>query len=462
MVRTYLINLQSQVNSLLEAPLRVGAYLSFGSTIVLIPFRFRYEVLSRPQPPVYSDFTDFLIFASDIFLIATLVLWMLSLILNPRRVSIGPGFLSIPILGILVTSALSIPSSVDADLSLYHWLRVLSLAGFYLYALNEVKSLNRIILPVGLMILIQAFVGLGQHLAQRSIGLESLGEWILDPAWSGVGVVLAGEVRSLRAYGLTDHPNILGGCLVFGLLSLTAWYVQSRPRWDSLVSSVITLGIITLFLTYSRTAWLAMLVGMGLLVIGLRRYRDGELVRRWLVLMAAGLIFLLPFIWQNAEFLGVRLNVGDSFTQITLEQRSLSERRELNTAANEIFAAKPIFGVGLGAFPTALSSARPDAVYDYQPPHFALLEAAAEIGLLGAAFYFVAIVAPWLAVWLNRERIELTPSFLGISAVLAAVTIVGFFDYYTWLLAPGRIWQWLVWGIWAAEYQSIFDAGKNV
>lgn len=451
---TYLVNLQAHLGSALEAPLRKGAYLSFAVTVVLSPFRFRYQILSRPHPPVYTDFTDFLIFVSDIFLIVTLLLWVVSLAVNPRRISAGPGFLSIPMLGILVTSALSISSSIDTGLSQYHWLRMLSLAGLYLYALNEVKSLNRIILPVGLMILVQAVVGLGQHLAQSSLGLESLGEWILDPSWSGVSVVAAGEVRSLRAYGLSDHPNILGGCLVFGLLLLTTWYVKSSSRWDSLVSAVFALGVVVLFLTYSRAAWLAMLGGMSLLLIGLRKAHGGELLSRWLALMVAGAIFLLPFVWLNAEFLGVRLNVGDSFTQITLEQRSLSERRELNAAANEIFAANPISGVGLGTFPTALSTARPNAVYNYQPPHFVLLEVAAEIGIFGAAFYFVLMVAPWLAIWLNRERIVFNASFLGISAVLAAITIIGFFDYYTWLLVPGRIWQWLVWGIWAAEYQS--------
>ncbi|MCK4898939.1 MAG: hypothetical protein KAS38_09185, partial [Anaerolineales bacterium] len=99
--------------------------------------------------------------------------------------------------------------------------------------------------------------------------------------------------------------------------------------------------------------------------------------------------------------------------------------------------------------------------YDYQPPHFALLEVAAETGIFGALFYFLAMVAPWLAVWLNRDRLDLTPSFLGTSAVLAAITIVGFFDYYTWLLAPGRIWQWLIWGLWASEYQFLLEKGKH-
>ena len=461
MDRTFLINLRTNVSSVLEAPLRVGAYITFATTIVLAPFRFRFVLVSRPLPLVYGDFTDFLVFASDIFLIATLALWFFSLGVSPRQFEVGPSFLSIPIVGILVTSLFSSLSSVDSALSLYHLIRLLLLAGLYLYVINEIKSLSQVVFPVALQILIQSIVGVAQYLGQRSLGLISLGELDLDPAWSGVSVVWAEGVRSLRAYGLSDHPNILGGCLAFGLLLLVGWHIKARTKWYPLVSSVFALGVVALFLTYSRAAWLALLIGMGLFAEGLRRTRDQALLYKWLGLMGAGLIIVLPFVWQNASFLGVRLDVGDSFTRITLEQRSIIERKELNAAANEIFVANALSGVGLGAFPIALSDEKPDVPYDYQPPHFALLEVAAETGIFGALFYFLAMVAPWLAVWLNRDRLDLTPSFLGTSAVLAAITIVGFFDYYTWLLAPGRIWQWLIWGLWASEYQFLLEKGKH-
>jgi O-antigen ligase len=336
------------------------------------------------------------------------------------------------------------------------------LAGLYIYVINEIHSLNQVILPVGLQILIQSLVGVAQNLGQRSLGLISLGELELDPAWSGVSVVWADGVRSLRAYGLSDHPNILGGCLAFGLLILVAWYIKADAKWYPLAASVFALGAVALFLTYSRTAWLALIVGIGLFAEGLRRTRELKLVYKWLGLLAAGLIVLLPFLWQNVNYLGVRLDVGDSFTQITLEQRSLAERSELNSAANEIFVSNALSGVGVGAFPSALSAEKPDVPYDYQPPHFALLEVAAETGIFGALFYFLAMATPWLAVWLNRARIELTPTFIGISALLAAITVIGFFDYYTWLLAPGRIWQWLVWGLWASAYLSLVDQTEGL
>jgi len=82
-----------------------------------------------------------------------------------------------------------------------------------------------------------------------------------------------------------------------------------------------------------------------------------------------------------------------------------------------------------------------------------MLEAAAETGLFGALFYMLAVLGPWLGLWLRRKRLTFGPALIGTSALLLAVTVVGFFDYYPWLLAPGRFWQWLAWGLWAAMYQ---------
>ena len=43
---------------------------------------------------------------------------------------------------------------------------------------------------------------------------------------------------------------------------------------------------------------------------------------------------------------------------------------------------------------------------------------------------------------------------IGVSGALLAVTLIGLFDYYTWLLAPGRLWQWLAWGLWGSVYRN--------
>ena len=39
-------------------------------------------------------------------------------------------------------------------------------------------------------------------------------------------------------------------------------------------------------------------------------------------------------------------------------------------------------------------------------------------------------------------------------ALLLAVSVVNLFDYYTWMYAPGRLWQWLAWGLFSAALEK--------
>lgn len=431
--------------------------LAFSATIILIPFRMRLTLLARPLDPIYRDYTDLLFFASDIFLLATLAFWIVELVLAPRRVKPGPLFLAIPIAGITMLAIVSVLSSVDPTVSVYQAGRLILLAGLYLYIVNENLTLNSVVLPMAIQLGLQAIVGVVQVMQQHSVGLWFWQELDLDPAWSGVSIVWAEGVRSLRAYGLADHPNILGGCLAFGLLLIAAWYAGAETKWHTLVTSIFALGAIGLLLTFSRSAWFAFTGGFLFGVVVLWKTHRQQALLRWLGLAVAALIVLSPFVWHNENYLGVRLNQSDAFNQVATEARSLAERDSLSEAASQIFSEHPWLGIGVGALPQAEQIRYPDfGAFNayYQPAHFVLLDVAAETGIFGALFYMVVLVAPWLALWLNRKRLVFSPSLIGISSVLFAVMLVGFFDYYTWLLAPGRLWQWLVWGLWGTIYST--------
>ena len=108
------------------------AYLALGATIILIPFRDRLTLTARPFDPIYRDYTDFLLFASDLFVGLTLLFWLISLLLRPRRLTAGPLFLSLPMAGLIVMAWVSVLSSVDAPLSIYHAARLVLLADLYL------------------------------------------------------------------------------------------------------------------------------------------------------------------------------------------------------------------------------------------------------------------------------------------------------------------------------------------
>ncbi|HEX9074467.1 MAG TPA: O-antigen ligase family protein, partial [Anaerolineae bacterium] len=406
--------------------------------------------------PIYHDYTDLLLFASDIFLLATLALWIVDRVLSPRRLKTGPPFLAIPIASITVFAIVSTLSSVDPTISVYQAARLVLLAGLYLYVVNENLTLNSVVLPIAIQLGLQAIVGVVQVMQQHSIGLWFMQELELDPAWSGVSIVWAEGIRSLRAYGLADHPNILGGCLAFGLLVMAAWYAGAETKWHTVVSGLFALGAIGLLLTFSRSAWFAFAGGFLFGAVVLWRTHRQALVR-WVGIAVAALIVVSPFVWHNSSYLGVRLNQGDAFNQVATEARSLAERDRLSEAVSQIFTEHPWLGIGVGALPQAEQVRYSDfGAFNayYQPAHFVLLDVAAETGIFGALFYMVILVAPWLALWVNRKRLVFSPALVGISGVLFAVMLVGFFDYYTWLLSPGRLWQWLVWGLWGAIYST--------
>jgi hypothetical protein len=170
---------------------------------------------------------------------------------------------------------------------------------------------------------------------------------------------------------------------------------------------------------------------------------------------------LLPFVLQNLNYLGVRLNYRSSFTTVPQETQSIGERALLNQAANMIFADHALTGVGLGTLPLAMLARFPDFPVNYQPAHFVLLDAAAETGIFGALFFLVLTISPWAALFLNRRRLVFSPTLIGVSALLLSVTIIGFLDYYTWSLPPGRLWQWMTWGLWAVVYQASFKEVNN-
>jgi O-antigen ligase len=211
---------------------------------------------------------------------------------------------------------------------------------------------------------------------------------------------------------------------------------------------------LALLLTFSRAAWLAIAAGAGLVVVLEAKAGRRENLKSTIELAGVTLILLIPFIAAHWNYLAVRLNAGQSFDAIRAEAQSMDERAYLNEIGNRMFAKYPLGGVGLGASPIAMQNEYPEFPTNYQPPHFALLTSAVETGIFGALFYFLLLTLPWL-VLLRRRSDWSNPALVGSAALLLAITVVGFFDYYTWFSTPGRLWQWLAWGLMAAAISPL-------
>ena len=129
---------------------------------------------------------------------------------------------------------------------------------------------------------IQSGIGLAQFAQQTTLGLRDLGEIIMRPEWSGASVITVNGARVLRAYALTQHPNMLGGLLMVGVVTGCGVALTPRTvRWPTAVAiGLTTLTLAGLLVTFSRAAWLGLAVaGAALLILLLPRAPAGEIPR---------------------------------------------------------------------------------------------------------------------------------------------------------------------------------------
>jgi putative inorganic carbon (HCO3(-)) transporter len=354
-------------------------------------------------------------------------------------------------------SMVGTPFAVDPLYAAYQMMRLLLLLALYLLLVNAPLTRGTIAWPLAAAMVLQAIVAVPQHALGRSLGLRRLGEITVAAAWSGASVVMVGEERCLRAYGFAQHPNLLAGCLMAMLLVVGGYYLMQRG-WKRLPLLVaLGLGFAALLLTFSRAAWLGLLVGSGVvLLLLLRAPHRGRWSPNWpsIGLLIAVLSFIvMGFVAINWPLLQPRLGLTTQGTEI----RSVEARTMQIPAAWALIQMRPVLGVGLGNYPTALYWLAREIVSAYpvyQPVYNVVLLITAELGILGGMLWLSLISLPWVNLWLRRLQVRITPWWAGLGGALLALTAVSLFDSYVWTSHQGRLMLWLVLGLWARDWQA--------
>jgi len=426
----------------------ISSKFFFALTIILIPFRWRLDLWLRPMPPLYSDYTNFQLFLTDITLIYLLTFWLASLILHPRRIQIGNPVIFICLIGLTVAGMVSTYGSVDYILSRYHVFRFILLLLLYLYIVNELQSPLWVIVPIALQIIIQAPVAIGQSFAQSSLGLLPFGEHLLDPQILGTSIIPIDGIRFLRAYGLSDHPNILGGSIAFSLIILFAVILYGKNRSPLFASIIVLISFPALMMTFSRSAWLSFGLATSFMVAFEAFARRWDSIKRASLLGMLSLFVILPIIFQQTSVFEKRVNAGDISSD-----GPMFERAYLLERGNTLFVEHSTFGIGLSATPLALERRFDNFPLPYQPPHYVPLLVALETGILGGIFYLILFFLPLILFIANWKTYIHKPFVMASLALIFAISIVSLFDYYTWYVT-GRMWQWLAWGIFSVALQK--------
>ncbi|MFA6132020.1 MAG: O-antigen ligase family protein [Patescibacteria group bacterium] len=232
-------------------------------------------------------------------------------------------------------------------------------------------------------------------------------------ATPGTSVVEVIGERLMRAYGTFAHPNIFGGYLAVVVMMILLRF-SKRP---ALVAILVLLSS-TLVVTFSRSAWLALIVGIIFFfvssVISRKKIPQKFLLGLIIVILAAAAPLAL---FSDAVF--TRVAAADR-----LEEQSLTERQSEYHMIGEVIKTNPFVGVGPGAYTLALEKLYPgQPVWSYQPMHNSYLLFFAETGLLGLVFLIY-----FLWVLFSGQSLQSLPSL----SPLVSLAVLGVFDHYLW------------------------------
>ncbi len=382
---------------------------------------------------------DLHVYLFDVAMIAAVGFWALSLLLGETEVPrLGPRLPACALAGLVVLSMLGTLVATHADVALGMSARLWLLFLFYLYTVNHPPSFRSLAVALCLGAFLQLPVALLQVVRQHSLGLGWIGERAINPGVHGIAVVAVDGHRWLRPYGLTVHPNVLGG-----LAACTLGVVATGlPRRWAVPATLCCLAVIALAL--SRSAMVAAAVAVLVYRLGAGRPIGLSARHRRVLIPIAVLGVALLAATPAGTVLATRFDPGNA-----LEQQSIHARLTEMTEAWPLIAAHPVLGVGANCYLAAIEPLLPLGIaHGSQVPivHDAYLLALAEIGFLGPLLLALALLWP---VWITL-RSGANSATAALAAALAACAVLGLTDYYIWSLPSFRLLWVTTLALWAA------------
>ena len=122
---------------------------------------------------------------------------------------------------------ISLLFSSDLKVSLFKYFLFLLGIGLLFLMLNFKFNFKKIILVFLSALLIQSGIGIYQFFSQETFSNKYLGIAEHDASVLGVSVLENDWGRFVRAYGATDHPNIFGALMFFGVIFLILLIIKS-------------------------------------------------------------------------------------------------------------------------------------------------------------------------------------------------------------------------------------------
>ncbi|MCH8049136.1 O-antigen ligase family protein [Patescibacteria group bacterium] len=326
---------------------------------------------------------------------------------------------------ILVPVAISVAFALNPQLSLVHFMHLALSMLLFLAMLDARVSIKRVMIGFTAGLILPALLGMWQVATGGSGASTLLGLAQREAARLGESVIeLQDGRRVLRAYGGFSHPNVFGGYLAVGLAGIIGMWRGLTKRKDKVLLGTaavfLTMGLI---LTFSRSAWLGLILGIALGALVLL-IKNTDRVRQ--------LVIPIAIIFIGAVF-AVSVTGGLALSRFDLssvfEIRSVSERLDQYKEFPTIVGSSWLFGHGAGNYSLAVAEAFPDRQWwEYQPIHNVPLLVLGEIGLVG-----LIIVLLWSSI-IDKMNFARFPNPDAVTAFMMGnvILVILFFDHYLW------------------------------
>ncbi len=377
-----------------------------------------------------NPYMGYFLYIGDLFLLLALLFFSLTLFFGKKKKKRSVPkiyyYFFFAVLAFLIFSVLSVFISQNFENSIFHLFRLLEF--FFLYLILVFGGLkNKTLFNVLIAsVFLNAILGIFQYFFQQSLGLGVLGESLLSSDMKSVAKVALSGGDLLRAYGTFPHPNLFAAYLVFAILLVLNGLKESKI----LFSVFLGICLLGLLLTFSRSAFLALIIGLAVYFL---LSADRKIFKY--LLWAVFFVLILGVFLGFSSVLQDRIFLGDF--------AGFSERLFYFDISREMFFTNP-FGIGLGNFTLEMQNYADLKIvpWFFQPVHNLFLLVLNEMGIQGFLSLILIFVFGFWGLWKRSPLVF---------SLLLVVFVLGNFDHYFFTLYQGQALLWIVFGLTGRE-----------
>jgi putative inorganic carbon (hco3(-)) transporter len=349
----------------------------------------------------------------DAFLVAAYLSWFYRIFVIRAQPLPRLNLLDAAIAWLLIAHLLSSIGSAAPDLALGADIYLLKFAMLYFYLSRNLnpRLLPWLLVAFGLTIALEASLGVVQFATGKWLGIaldKGAGGEELNYQYAVPG--LAGFYRATgTCYDSHSLGNFVGLMLPFALvLALTP---RLRGPLRLFFTGIGALAVLTVLLSLSRSAWLAVAIANffgAILVVAIWRERQVTPA------LAAGVVLVVLAVPLAGGFVYERFANAPSGT--------LTVRYEQYSVALWIIEQYPIFGDGPGNWYEALEKHDPAWLEEVLPVHNVLLWMTADVGIFGVGAYLaIYLIAACRLIAAVRKRRDLAGR-LAMATLIALIS----------------------------------------